>query len=113
MERVDGYLNLLLRVLSNQFVRLANKDFSINSGLAHIRKSALHNGLQLATEFIGFFFCKDNVLFAKLPHEFNPRLFIILPIWPISFRNCSSDALRNAFLISAGKLFHLLAFIET
>ena len=78
MERVDGYLSLLLRVLSNQFASLADKSFSINSRLAHIRNPALHNGFQLATEFIGFCFRKDNVLFAKLLHDFNPKLFVIL-----------------------------------
>ena len=40
-----------------------------------------------------------------------PRCSSSFHIWPISFRNCSSDALRNASLISAGKLSHLLAFI--
>ena len=78
MERVDGYLSLLLRVLGNQFASLADKSFSVNSGLAHIRNPALYNGFQLATEFVGFFFRKDNVLFAKLLHEFNPTLFVIL-----------------------------------
>ena len=39
-----------------------------------------------------------------------PRCSSSFHIWPISFRNCSSDDLRNASLISAGKLSHLLAF---
>ena len=78
MERVDGYLSLLLRVLGNQFASLVDKSFSINSRLVHIRNPALHNGFQLATEFIGFCFRKDNVLFAKLLYDFNPALFVIL-----------------------------------